>query len=77
MESNRLNIVREKSPRLVFKNQGNSFTTDTVINSKGQLDVDLEIIATALEMDENDNEVIRYTLRVIKTKEIHQKKTRA
>lgn len=74
MEASRLNIVREKSPTLIFKN--NALSKELLIGRKQQLDVDLEIVGQALEMDEQGNEVMRYTLKVVKASLLNVTKAR-
>lgn len=75
MESNRLNIVREKSPTVIFQNR-NAFTSTLAVQDKGQLDVELEVVGSSLEMDDNGNEIVRYTLKVIKASKFDPKLAR-
>lgn len=66
MEANRLNIAREKSPTVILTNILYEFTDDMEVGDKGQLEATFEIVKQTIEPDENDNEVIKHTLRVIK-----------
>lgn len=66
MEANRVNINRERSPRIIFSNRNHSFTGLLKVSEKCQLDVQLEIVKQSLQMDEQGNEVMRYTLKVVK-----------
>ncbi len=66
MEANRINITKEKSPTVIFTNRGNPFTSDIEVGGKGQLSAELEVVGQSLSMDDNGNEVMKYTLAVVK-----------
>lgn len=71
MEASRLNIMMEKSPTVIFTNRGQAFLTDIKVKQKGQLEVDVEVLGQRLDMDENGNEVMKYTLGIIKAKPLN------
>ncbi len=77
MEASRLNIAREKSPTVIFTNKGNPFTVDMIVGDKGQLDVEFEVVGKTILPDDNGNDIMRYTLRVIKATELEPRKSRA
>lgn len=86
MEASRLNIAREKPPTMVLINKANGFANGLVgsipldiefdVGDKGQLDVELEVVGQRFEMDENDNEIIKYVLRVVKASKLDATKVR-
>lgn len=76
MEQNRLNIQVTKPPTVIFTNGGNSFVQEMNIGDKGQAEVEFEVVGTRLEADEYDNEIIKYTLKIVKTSKFDPLKKR-
>jgi len=76
MEANRLNIVKEKDPTLILVNMDNPMAQEIEVGDKGHLKVTLEVIKQVLEPDENGNEIMKYTLKVIESSRITEKDLR-
>lgn len=76
MEASRLNIMKEKPPALVFKNKAASFAQDVHVGKVGQVEVMLEVVGKSLSMDDNGNEIMKYTLAVVSANPIDSMKAR-
>jgi hypothetical protein len=73
MESNRLNITKQRAPTVILSRK----VFDGIIGEKGQCSCLLTVLGQKLETDDNGNEVLKFTLKISNTNKTIIKEARS